>query len=584
MGHRARFGAVLLGASALVSRGAVAAPSVGPEIALETPTNGSYTQGPAVAYADGVYVVAWVEQRPSIPMSVVRAARVRASDRVVLDDPPITVGISLSNPAPYDGAAAAFDGTYVLVASRNMAARLRPSDGAVVDVPPVTFDVTVGVASPKQVATNGVQYLLVSGQADSLRAIRVRASDLVPLDAPPGILLQSGGVNANMPAVAAVGSDFFVTWVLGPPWQSVSGSTVHSSDGSTTTPSVVFGSGFGASAYFDPAVAPGIVIAGADISGSTTIVRSPHTPSCRDYSLPPAGPVMLAPSLDIAGSVAVWLERVYLATSYTLHASRLDPTTGFLDCGTTGAITIDSVGDDRSPVVASGGGTTLVVYDRAVGGGSPQLVGRFLGDGSLASPCTTDMSCGSGHCVDGVCCADACGGGAVTDCMACSVAAGAAADGACGPVASGRACRGAVDACDLTERCDGVATSCPADAHASEGSACAGGTCSNGACESAPDAGADAGSDAAVADADVVDAAVADAAADASLGADAEPLLDATAEEGDAERDASSHSRGCSTVSGGKPPGSVTLLVLAAAGVVRRRRRARRQGCTHGPC
>lgn len=52
--------------------------------------------------------------------------------------------------------------------------------------------------------------------------------------------------------------------------------------------------------------------------------------------------------------------------------------------------------------------------------------------------CTTSSQCGSGFCVDGVCCNTACGGGSTTDCLACSVAAGAPADGTCAALTTGR--------------------------------------------------------------------------------------------------------------------------------------------------
>jgi MYXO-CTERM domain-containing protein len=62
----------------------------------------------------------------------------------------------------------------------------------------------------------------------------------------------------------------------------------------------------------------------------------------------------------------------------------------------------------------------------------------FLLQRSDGDACVADVECASGFCVDGVCCASACGGGA-TDCQACSVAAGAATNGTCGP-STGNAC------------------------------------------------------------------------------------------------------------------------------------------------
>ena len=79
--------------------------------------------------------------------------------------------------------------------------------------------------------------------------------------------------------------------------------------------------------------------------------------------------------------------------------------------------------------------------------------------------------CASGLCVDGVCCADACGGGDTSDCLACSVAAGGSIDGECTP-ATRTVCRPARDECDLAESCDGTNAACPADVTAVNGTAC----------------------------------------------------------------------------------------------------------------
>jgi hypothetical protein len=74
---------------------------------------------------------------------------------------------------------------------------------------------------------------------------------------------------------------------------------------------------------------------------------------------------------------------------------------------------------------------------------------------SAGAACGVATDCGSGFCVDGVCCTTACAGGAA-DCQACSVAAGAAQSGICGP-ATGNACNDG-DACTQTDTC--VAGAC----------------------------------------------------------------------------------------------------------------------------
>ncbi|MFO0714882.1 MAG: hypothetical protein U0353_33890 [Sandaracinus sp.] len=92
---------------------------------------------------------------------------------------------------------------------------------------------------------------------------------------------------------------------------------------------------------------------------------------------------------------------------------------------------------------------------------------------SLGEACSDDAACGSGHCVDGVCCDTICGGGATTDCVACSLARGAASDGTCGTVTgTSTVCRPAAGGCDRPERCDGVSDTCPADELEAAGFVC----------------------------------------------------------------------------------------------------------------
>jgi hypothetical protein len=107
----------------------------------------------------------------------------------------------------------------------------------------------------------------------------------------------------------------------------------------------------------------------------------------------------------------------------------------------------------------------------------------------LGEPCLSDAACLGDHCVDGVCCDSACGAGDAGDCQACSLSAGSAADGTCSPRGSGSVCRPAAGECDPSEACDGVATSCPADALAPDGTACSLGSCEGGVCAEAGSGG-----------------------------------------------------------------------------------------------
>ncbi len=76
--------------------------------------------------------------------------------------------------------------------------------------------------------------------------------------------------------------------------------------------------------------------------------------------------------------------------------------------------------------------------------------------------CGQGSECGSGFCVDGVCCNEACGGGVDGDCEACTAAKGAPTDGVCGPARQGILCDGAdVGPCQEPAYCNGVQRACP---------------------------------------------------------------------------------------------------------------------------
>lgn len=118
--------------------------------------------------------------------------------------------------------------------------------------------------------------------------------------------------------------------------------------------------------------------------------------------------------------------------------------------------------------IAVDGDTYLVgAPGRPPGGAAYAFIGR-KGNGES---CVTATDCGSGFCVDGVCCNSACGGGA-SDCQACSVAAGAMANGSCSPARGGTVCREAVGRCDQAETCSGNSINCPIDVRQPRGSVC----------------------------------------------------------------------------------------------------------------
>ena len=102
---------------------------------------------------------------------------------------------------------------------------------------------------------------------------------------------------------------------------------------------------------------------------------------------------------------------------------------------------------------------------RCTNGGMSCVDNGYLADAAIMAPdvkpqgaqCGNAFECGTGQCVDGVCCENACGA-----CGVCSVAKGGTKDGLCTPVVIGSTksvCSGYL--------CDGQATSCPASCSAS---------------------------------------------------------------------------------------------------------------------
>lgn len=103
--------------------------------------------------------------------------------------------------------------------------------------------------------------------------------------------------------------------------------------------------------------------------------------------------------------------------------------------------------------------------------GNP-AAGAVLLFAQVGAACGADAECEGGHCVDGVCCESACGGGSGEDCLACSVDAGAEVDGVCGVLGVEAVCRPPADPCDAVETCDGLDPVCPDDRRLPSGTEC----------------------------------------------------------------------------------------------------------------
>lgn len=174
--------------------------------------------------------------------------------------------------------------------------------------------------------------------------------------------------------------------------------------------------------------------------------------------------------------VGVSGEQVLVGAPYADLMGMLDAGAGytFLRTGAMWTQTAKLTASDVSPSGFFGNGVSVDAETFLVGApGRPPggAAYAFIGRKGNGEACLTANDCGSGFCVDGVCCNSACGGGSV-DCQACSVAAGAATNGVCGPARGGTICRPAAGGCDQAETCTGMSMACPADVRKPRGSQC----------------------------------------------------------------------------------------------------------------
>ena len=101
----------------------------------------------------------------------------------------------------------------------------------------------------------------------------------------------------------------------------------------------------------------------------------------------------------------------------------------------------------------------------------------------LGETCDRASACGSGHCVDGVCCDEPCGDGRAADCASCALPGKM---GHCSIALADTLCRASLGECDIEERCSGTTIECGPDQTVPDGTSCAGGRCSAGACRGEP--------------------------------------------------------------------------------------------------
>jgi hypothetical protein len=206
----------------------------------------------------------------------------------------------------------------------------------------------------------------------------------------------------------------------------------------------------------------------ADAGGPVVYTRAGTTWSA-SYGLwgGGTGPFTVAISPD--GSRAFW-GFPYNTAGAVVHGVLLGAT-GYTDAWSCNGL----YPNQGSAIAISADGGRLIAGAPGQSSAGPDDAIVCVTSDALGAPCTTSAGCGSGFCVDGVCCDSACGGGAANDCMACSSTLTGGTNGECGSLSTRIAptvtCRPAVpgvapgfSSCDLAESCEATSTACPPDA------------------------------------------------------------------------------------------------------------------------
>jgi hypothetical protein len=472
--------------------------TLSPEISLPLSVPGGSQLEVVAASAGDVSLVVWSETDTSGAKDI-RGMRIRKSDGALLDATPLCIACG---PRAQYAPAVASNGTDFLVTwddlqeysglPRMMSVRVRGSDGAVLGPARVLRDeFPANYAS--SIASDGSNYLVVWvgysygcewgpwGRTCTYRpgvhAARVSAAD----GSSRSTYVPSTGKSLEgQPHVTYGGGNYLVTWVSTPSTYdppTVYAVRLRAWDGATLdwTPRTVVSGGIDPVAAFDGSrfLVTWISrwrekILAARLGQDGTVLDPGGFLVAEVYSLD----TMLSTNVLFDGAdyrVVWWASMGRMGYPSPLMGARVT-TEGRTASGSTVQLGPSPQGK-RQALAALGRGRFLVGYST---GNKPPYADppfeyhvklKVVEDMPLGLACTRGAQCQSGLCVDGVCCASACGGGAASDCQACSVAAGGAVDGTCGAVQANAAvvCRPSAVACDVAETCDGSSLSCPAD-------------------------------------------------------------------------------------------------------------------------
>lgn len=522
-------------------------------------------QAPFVTFGGGQYFVVWQDRRGST--EDVYGRRIQ-SDGTLLDGAGnaglAIVTATLNQTRPRVAYSAGAD-SYLVVWQQNatdIGGRRVSSAGVLADGAVTTAGLAISAATNTQsnpsVASNGTDFLVVwqdkqSGTEDIYGA-RITGATGANQD-PSGIAISTATDTQLVPDVAFGGGNYLSIW-----------------QDRRTASDDIFGT------RIDPA--SGNLLDGTPDVGGFVVSAAPQTQS--NPAIAWNGAQFFASFTDGRSGFL------------NVQATRIRPDATLMDgpAGSGGfSLTSGTFPSDFSAVTAAPNGGAFVAYQRLGTGGAIRVFGHVVSFAAQGAVCTAATDCGSGFCVDGVCCNAACGGTNTSDCQACSQGAGSSTDGTCETIAANKAvvCRAAKNAtCDSPEVCDGVSTSCPADVVASGGTACGGGgSCSDAGVCVPPDGGpVDAGVDAAKdASTDASEAGAADSgtptsdaghvtpAPEAGTPVSSDAGSDARADQAASDGNSDAGGGGCSVSASHKDerePYSLGLLILGVAALRRR--------------
>jgi hypothetical protein len=396
----------------------------------------------AVASDGEGFLVAWMEST-AMDVGEIFAARVSAAG-ALLDPSGIPISTYGSEPSVAFGG-----GVYLLTwvtDSGVVGVRVSP-EGDVLDTPPISLTGgTPFTLGEPNVAFGGDSFLVAWADGrhapcagSEIHATRVSPSGTV-LD-PGGLPIATGPGYRSQLALGFAGSSYEVRWTH-------SQGVFHGRYGTRVSPSGV---------VLDP-ISPLLLDVGNGVSPDL---------SCGASACLATWSINNGPDEEI-GAHGAWLDPAAAATR-----DQPFPITPAVNVG-------------HGLKAAAGGDTFLILYDTYDAPTDTYKARARLVSRPLVGPCQVDLDCATGHCVDGVCCDTACGGGDPGDCQACSAAAGAPADGTCASL-DGVACEGGE--CSEAGVCQAGACAAPAkpDGAPCDAGACQeAGACQAGACVAPP--------------------------------------------------------------------------------------------------